>query len=218
VTLTLLIATAATVASAAGGSRAPSPTPSASRTPSEEAAEHYNRGLALRDKAWKLEEKAEATDDEGERAKLVSKAGKQYAKAIREFDMATRKDPGLYQAYSSLGYALRKTGDYDASLKAYDRALVIAPGYAEAIEYRAEAYLGLNRLEEAKRAYIELFGRDRARADDLMRAMQVWLDDRRSAPGEVDGATLDAFSAWLADREEIAGQTASISELKRHRW
>ena len=70
---------------------------------------------------------------------------------------AIANNPQLHEAYSSLGYALRKTGRFDESIEAYNRALQLNPSYSEAIEYRAEAYLALGRLDEVKAAYMELF-------------------------------------------------------------
>ena len=73
----------------------------------------------------------------------------------------------MFQAWGSLGYAYRVTGNYPASLEAYAKALEIQPAYTPAIEYRAEAYLGLGRLDEVKSAYMTLFNSDRKRADEL---------------------------------------------------
>ncbi len=103
-------------------------------------------------------------------------------------------------------------------MQAYDYALSLEPSYAEAIEYRAEAYLGLNRIEEAKQAYVELFGHDRAKADELLDAMKQWVQKRREQPDGLDGAVVDGFAGWVSEREEIAGQTASVSQLKEHSW
>ena len=68
-------------------------------------------------------------------------------------------------------------------MAAYNQALEIQPDYAEAIEYRAEAFLGLNRLDEVKEAYMQLFREDRERADELMSAMQQWVDQRQTRRG-----------------------------------
>ena len=66
----------------------------------------------------------------------------------------------MYQAWNYVGYTNRKLGNYDDALAAYDRALSSSsPDYAEAIEYRGHAYLGLNRLSEAKEAYLALVRR-----------------------------------------------------------
>ena len=162
----LVLGLVAPVALASGGTRAPSRTPAAPETPRDpiaEAAQHYDTGLRNRDKAWKLEEQLAAAPEE-DRAKLEKKIGKQYKRATGEFRLATSKNPQMFEAWSDLGYVLRKTGKYDDALVAYGNSLSLAPGYGKAIEYRAVAYLGLNRLDEAKESYIQLFGSDREEA------------------------------------------------------
>ena len=198
--------------SAAGGSSAPSD------DPQQEAAAAYNRGLRHRDKAWELEKKLETKSIEADRAKLETKIGKEYEKAIKSFRAATEANPQMYQAYSSMGYALRKTGDYTSSLAAYNRALELEPSYSEAIEYRGEAFLGLNHIEDAKEAYLELFRSDRARADELMAAMKTWVEQRTGQPSVVDPDKLQQFSAWVEERAAIAAQTASLVESSDRAW
>lgn len=202
----------------AAGSRpttnAPPVTPEV-KTPEEEAKDAYNQGLKLRDKAWALEDKAEAAGTDAERQKHLGKAQKHYTKSIRLFETATRKVPTFHQAFSSLGYALRKTGEFERSLEAYDQALKLAPFYGEAIEYRAEAYLGLDRLDEAKEAYMQLFSSNRDLADQLMVAMRRWLEKRRAEPGGVSSETIESFAAWVAERSELAEQTARLWQAAR---
>jgi tetratricopeptide (TPR) repeat protein len=216
--LSTVLVLAVGIAWAARGSSAPSTSTAPAKTPQQEANDHYNYGLTHRDKAWKLEKKLDAAENEKQRQKLEQKIAKRYKRAIEEFTAATRKNSQMFQAYSSLGYALRKTGRFDQSLSAYDRALAISPGYAEAIEYRAEAYLGLNEVEQAKKAYIELMGSDRARADELLEAMKGWIARQRADPGTVDAETVDGFAGWVEEREEIASQTTTVSGLKEHGW
>ena len=50
------------------------------------------------------------------------KAQQAFEKAIVQFREATAKYPRYYQAYSDLGFALRKTGDHTGALEAYDHA------------------------------------------------------------------------------------------------
>ncbi len=211
---------APTPAEAAGSQPSPLPQapPAATKTPEEAGKSAYNQGLKYRDKAWALEDKAEAAGSDAEREKLLAKAKKQHEKSIPLFKNATERIPTFHQAFSSLGYALRKTGDYEASLEAYDQALALAPLYGEAIEYRAEAYLGLGRLDEVKDAYMHLFNSDRALADQLMEAMEAWVEERRTDPAGIAPETVDAFAAWLEERGELAEQTARLSEAAATPW
>lgn len=189
---------------AAGGSSTPPST-----NPADTATAAYERGLKARDKAWELEKEMQSAAP-ADRERMAAKIDKQYEKAARAFRSATEDNPRMYQAFSSLGYALRKTGDYDGSLAAYNQALDINPGYVEAIEYRAEAYLGLGRLDEVKDAYLQLFRDDRERADELMAAMQTWVEERNDDPGTLDPSTVQEFTAWVEERAEVAGNTASL--------
>src|SRR3989441_10813805 len=210
---------------ASGGSPMPVPsspgmTSSSPRlTPEQQAAQKYNDGLKHKDKADALAREAEGqTSDAKRRAKLEASARKEYDKALKEFHAATEKNPVMFQAHGGLGYVYRRTGDYAAALKAYDRALELEPRYTPAIEYRAEAYLGVNRLEDAKTAYMTLFNADRARADELAAAMKGWLEKRRQDAGGLAPEAIGAFAQWLSHRQEIAGRTSALIPPKEPRW
>jgi tetratricopeptide (TPR) repeat protein len=174
-------------------------------------------GLEARDKAWELEKKAAAAEG-AEADKLLKKAQKEFERAVKFQRNAVTANPRMHQAHSSLGYALRKTGDYDASIAAYDRALAISPGYTEAIEYRAEAYLALNRLEDAKQAYMVLIQNDQARADELMSAMKKWLAQNEAGSNAVSASDLEAFASWVEERADIAGQAAMLGSMPLRDW
>ena len=201
-----------------GGSSASGPSPRRVKSPEEIAESRYNAGLKRRDKAWKYEAKAEKANSEKKRGKLEAKAQKQYRKAIKYFRKALEKNSLLYQAHSSLGYALRRTGQYEAALQAYDEALYLQPAYSEAIEYRAEAYLGLDRLADVKGAYVQLFRLDRDRAEELMLAMQTFLERRENEPNGLAPEALAEFASWVRERQEIAQQAARLSEAEPRRW
>lgn len=203
---TLIVAGAVSALHAAGSSRQepqPQPQPPQQRDPGEQARLDFNRALDYRDGAWELEAKAAEKPDKAE--KLLAKAEKKYHKMEAALREAIANDPQLHQAYSSLGYALRKTGRFDESVEAYDRALQLEPSYAEAIEYRAEAYLALGRLAEVQDAYMELFRIDREHADELMAAAQKWL------ASEPEGEGIDEFAAWVEERAQVASETAMLS-------
>lgn len=204
-------------AQAAGGAPATPSIPEAPESPEQNAEMHYNRGLEARDKAWELEK--EAAEAEGAKAeKLMKKARKEFEKAVKFQRNAITANSRMYQAHSSLGYALRKLGEFEASIEAYNEALSIEPGYTEAIEYRAEAYLALNRLEEAKEAYLLLVRNDQARADELMTAMKKWLEANEAGDSSVSAAELEAFASWVEERAEVAGHLAMSAPTSSRDW
>ena len=212
-TTLLLVAFASTTVPATGSSGVPQ----GAGTVGDSAGSAYARGLKSRDKAWELTKKLETATD-AERAKLEGKIAKEYDKAIRAYRTALKAKPEMHEAHTSLGYALRKTGQYEESLVAYNRALELRPGYPEAIEYRAEAYLGLNRLEEAKEAYMLLFRADRARADELMAAMSQWVIERSENPEQVSTAQVEEFAGWVRERGGLAKQTAALGGAPSSSW
>ena len=209
---------------ASGGSHMPpsggsSSMPSAPRkTPEQQAVDYYNAGIKFRDKALGFQKEAAQATSEKDRAKLEERARKQFEKAIPQFRSATEKNPRFHEAYSDLGFALRKTGDYAAALETYDHAIALMPTYTPAIEYRAEAYLGLDRVEDAKKAYMALFTSDRGRADELLAAMKGWVEKRRADPGTLTPDAVQEFSGWVTLRDESAKQTPTVSELQQRKW
>jgi tetratricopeptide (TPR) repeat protein len=214
-TLLVLAASGGPTVRASGSKPVETPRPTTTAeavTPEQQAAEAYNEGLAYRDEAWKLTDKLEkaAPDD---RTKLEGKIRRAYEGSIRSFESAVQHNPRMHQAYSSLGYAYRKTGNYTAALAAYDKALAIAPDYLEAVEYRGEAYLGLGRLDDAKAAWETLRPKNPQLASDLLQGMRTWIAKGRGAPGNVDVGTLDALERWVDERQ--AGQPAPSAAALR---
>lgn len=221
-TLSLLLSPAAllllpAVMHASSSGRMPS-APVQPANPKQEAISLYNDGISYRDKAAKLEKEAADEADSGKKLKLQAKAKEKHEDAIKKFDQATKKDPAMYAAWGSLGYSYRKTGNYPASLDAYGKALEIQPDYSPAIEYRAEAYLAMDRLDDVKSAYMTLFNADRPRADELAAAIEKWLEAKRSNPAGLDPARLDEFSKWAAERKQLASQVSSVTRPKNERW
>lgn len=157
-----------------------------------------NSGLSRLEKADRLE------------IKNPTLARKEYAAALKDFQTAASAKPDNYRAHNGAGYALRKLGDYDRALQSYERALTLAPASTEAIEYRGEAYLGLNRLEDAKQAYMHLFVHDRGASTELMKAMRAWIENQRAQPGVVDPAAVAAFDAWVRERDMLASSVGNL--------
>jgi len=211
--MTVLLAVACTAFGAGGGEMPSRPMGGSSHapTPQEQAQSSYNAGVRDVEKADELAAGAARQEDAARQAKALGKAKDKYSSALKKFAHATDLDASMYQAWNYVGYTNRKLGDYEAALTAYDRALRLKPDYAEAIEYRGHAYLGLNRLGEAKDAYLALFSGNRKLAAQLLAAMQAWVGDHRANPAGVDGSSLDAFASWVSERSTIASQTAGLT-------
>ncbi|MGZ5475915.1 MAG: tetratricopeptide repeat protein [Thermoanaerobaculia bacterium] len=208
----LLIVVFAPALFASGGGSMSSPPPSVqSRSPHDQAVDDYNGGERRLEKLTKMHEEMRAQTDPQRAAALQKKITRGLEAAQGDFERAIKNDPNLFQAYSELGFTLRKLGKYNESLDAYNKALEIQPGFSPAVEYRAEAYLGLNQLDEVKKAYTELFAGDRPRADILMVSMKSWINDRRTNANGLDTQNLDEFSKWVDQRQTIAGQTSSLT-------
>ena len=176
-----------------GGMSTPTPMPSV-QTPRDRARDAYNAGT---------HEVKQADKAQGSAAQDL------YASALGKFKQAVTQDPALQEAWNYVGYTSRKLGNYDDALAAYDKALSLKPGYPDAIEYRGEAYLGVNRIPDAQQAYLDLYAGNRALAAKLLVAMKSWLAAQRANPS--GGTSLDDFDKWIQERAQIAGQTAALT-------
>ncbi|HEX8154044.1 MAG TPA: tetratricopeptide repeat protein [Thermoanaerobaculia bacterium] len=201
--------------------RTPTPSPSAaSLSPQQVAAEEFRDGARQLDRAAKLHEELQAATDPKKREGVQKKLNKTLENAARSFQKAALNEPKMVQAYSELGFALRKLGRYDESLAAYEKALSIVPNFSPAIEYRAEAHLGLNRVKEAKDAYLLLFSGDRPRADLLFAAMKRWVAERTADPAGADPAQVTALAKFVDERAAIHAQTspATVASGDMRSW
>ena len=193
------------------------PAPSSSdpnATPEMRAGSAFNSGVKHLNNGDKAELKA-ASAKGADADKAMKQARDEYLKALKDFQKAVELSPKMDRAYNGLGYAYRKTGDYAKALEHYDLALQISPDFADAIEYRGEAYLGLNRTDDAKQAYLKLFASDRARAEILMKAMKAWVEKRHADPAGVDPVVLTAFEGWLNERADLGERTIDMARVSR---
>jgi tetratricopeptide (TPR) repeat protein len=164
--------------------------------PSAQDTATYNDALALMKKGDDLGAQDGARDAYGSaRVKLQSLIG---------------RSPQFAEAWNALGYTQRKLGSYDDSLASYAKALELKPGYPEALEYRGEAYLRLNRIADAKQAYLDLFAGNRKIAATLLQSMQEWLKAQQGAHG-VDASVVTDLQQWVQERSRIATQTAALT-------
>jgi tetratricopeptide (TPR) repeat protein len=170
----------------------------AKKSPEAVATEALNSGLKRLEQADRLE------------LKNPKQARKEYEAALKDFQAAATAAPDNYRAHNGAGYSLRKLGQHARALESYERALKLAPTSSEAIEYRAEAFLGLNRLDDTKQAYMHLFVHDRSASHVLMKAMKAWVEKHRAQPAGVDPAAVDAFATWVGERDTLASSVGNL--------
>ena len=182
-----------------------------SRSPEQLAIADYNSGVRELGKAKNHEADAAKAATDEKKARALEKAHKAYGNALDQFERAADENPATYQAWNYVGFCQRHLGDYEAALTAYSHALEVNPAYAEAVEYRAEAFLGLNRIEDAKSDYMRLFRDVRPLADELMAAMHRWVEDHQHDSKGVSSEDLASFAKWVDERTAVAQQTASLT-------
>jgi tetratricopeptide (TPR) repeat protein len=187
------------------------PGTSGASRPEDLAKAAYNSGVHEIKKAQDSDADAAKAATPEKSAKALNKAHSYYQKAAQDFIEAVGQQPTMYQAWNYLGFANRHLGNYDDALSAYAKALDLNPNYPDAVEYRGEAYLGLNKIEPAKEAYMSLFRDSRKLADELMVAMRHWTESRRKDAQGVASEDIEAFARWVDERSSIAAQTASLA-------
>ncbi len=197
-----------------GGISAPSPT-TQPKTPEQISAGHYRAGVRHKERALREEKRAAESDRARTRERSLAKAQREYGKAIDRLGKAIQAQANNYEAANELGFVLRKTGDFNNALAAYDRALTIKADYYPAVEYRGEALLHLGRYSEAKVAYMILFNNDAELANVLMAAMNRWAEDNADAELSDDA---QAFRDWVIKRRTLAQLTQAFTADAERTW
>jgi tetratricopeptide (TPR) repeat protein len=102
--------------------------------------------------------------------------------------------PWHADAYNRTGFAYRKLGDYDRALVFYEQALDLDPHHRGALEYLGEAYLELDRPDDAQALLERLATECRrvAAGDDWQSGCEEWEDLH------------EAYDAWRAAHSPAA--------------
>ena len=187
-----------------------SPQPSTEK-PDAAAKKAFNAGVKSLNRAREFEEVAAKAANPDKKAGAMEKVGDAYNKALDQFTEALSNKGDMVEAWNYAGFVHLRLGAYNESIDDYNHTLALKPDLLEAIENRAEAYMAVDRLDEAKAAYMDLFNHARPLADHLMVAMQKWLETHRAAANGMRAADIDSFGKWLLERDGIAKQTASAS-------
>jgi tetratricopeptide (TPR) repeat protein len=179
--------------------------------PDAAAKKAFNAGVKSLNKAREYEEVAAKATNPDKKGAAMDKVSDAYGKALDQFTEALRNKGDMFEAWNHVGYIHLRLGAFGESIDDYNHTLALKPDLLEAIEHRAEAYMAVDRLDDAKSAYMNLFNHARPLADRLMATMQTWLESHRAAANGMRAADIDSFGKWLQEREGIAKQTASAS-------
>ena len=87
------------------------------------------------------------------------------------------------------------------------------PRYPEAIEYRAETYLAMGRIDDMRSAYKRLLSLDEATAAKMVEAIRTFI---ANPPENYPETTLSTLAAWVEERSTLARVTGS--EGSRDNW
>lgn len=178
--------------------------------PDAAAGKAYKAGMKSLNKARDFEAAAANAINADKRNAALEKKNDAYGRALDQFTEALSNKGDMFEAWNNVGYIHLRLGAYAESIDDYNHTLALKPDLLEAIEHRAEAYVAVDRLDEAKVAYMNLFNHDRKLADQLMVPMQQWLLEHRSNARGMRLADVEAFDSWLKERDGIAKQTASL--------
>jgi tetratricopeptide (TPR) repeat protein len=177
--------------------------------PDKEAAKALAAGVKSLEKAKELEASIAAAGSNAEkRAKLLEKLSDTYNKALDQFTEALVNNSELFEAWNDVGYVHLKLGAYREAVDDYDHALKLKPDSLAAEEHRAEAYLAIDRLEDAKVAYMDLYNHAPPLAEQLMAAMQQWSKEHRTEARGMRPQDIESFDHWVLERDRIAREAS----------
>jgi tetratricopeptide (TPR) repeat protein len=179
--------------------------------PDAAAKKAFNAGVKSLNRARELEEVAAKATNPDKKAGAMDKVGDAYNRALDQFTEALSNQGDMVDAWNYAGYVHLRLGAYSESIDDYNHTLALKPDLLDAVEHRAEAYMAVDRLDDAKAAYMTLFNHSRPLADRLMASMQKWLESHRAAANGMRASDIDSFDKWLQERDGIA-KSASISQ------
>lgn len=161
----------------------------------------YSTGVRELKKAKKLQEKADQSSDPEEKARTADKARQALESADKAFREALSYNAGLIEAYAGLGTTLRLLGKNEDALQIHAMALRREPEDLENFAGWTESLLALNMLGNATATYTDYVQSNPARAEILMTAIENWLADRATDPGEIDPADVQRLADWVAQQK-----------------
>jgi hypothetical protein len=187
------------------------PPSTATEKPDAAAKKAFKAGVKSLNRAREFQEVADKATNPDKKADALDKVNDAYGKALDQFTDALSNKGDMVEAWNYAAYVHLRLGAYNEAIDDYNHTLSIKPELFEAIEGRAEAFVGTDRLDQAKAAYMDLFNHAPVLADQLMAVMQKWLQSHHEAANGMRSADIDSFGKWLQERDGIAKQAAVSS-------
>ena len=188
--LVFIAATASASGSAPSSPSRSAPPPNEAPATDEKQTPDSTRAKATRAAAEDLYAKGYAEAQEGKQLKKDGKTGdakKKFGKAIKKFEGAVERDAAYYEAWNMIGYCSRNLGDLKRAFSAYEKCLSIKPDYAEAHEYRGEAYIQSGDLAKAKVELAWLRANDSDEAGELAEKIDEAVNKGAGGKGSEGG-------------------------------
>ncbi|MGB6308957.1 MAG: tetratricopeptide repeat protein, partial [Steroidobacteraceae bacterium] len=139
----------------AGQSGDESPPSAPDIKPDIAAKKAFKAGVKSLDKAREYEEVAAKAPNADKKAAALDKVSDAYGKALDQFTEALSNKGDMYEAWNNVGYIHLRLGAFNESIDDYNHTLALKPELLEAIEHRAEAFMAVDRLDDAKASYMD---------------------------------------------------------------
>src|ERR1700682_4146899 len=124
--------------------------------PDAAAKKAFNSGVKSLNRAREFEEVAAKATNPDKKANAMDKVGDAYGRALDQFTEALSNQGDMVEAWNYAGYVHLRLGAYSESIDDYNHTLALKPDLLEAVEHRGEAYMAVDRLEDAKAAALDL--------------------------------------------------------------
>lgn len=167
----------------------------------QEARMQYSSGARELNKALKLRQKAAKMTDPEARARTLERAQGALDSADKAFRETLSYDADLIEAYAGLGTVLRLQGKPQDALQVHAMALRKAPNDLENFTGWTDSLMALNMLGNATTAYTDYAQSNPQRAEILMTAIEKWLADKKTDPGDLDPGDVQRLADWVEQQK-----------------
>jgi tetratricopeptide (TPR) repeat protein len=179
--------------------------------PDAVADKAFKYGIKALNKAKEYAATAAAnSQNPDKKAAALEKESDSYTRALDAFTEVLRNKGDMVEAWNYVGFVHLQLGAYAEAVDDYNHTLQLQPELLPAIEGRAEAYMAVDRLDDAKSSYMDLFTHDPKLADQLMAVMQQWVVAHRADANGMRASAIDSFGKWVEERDGIAKQAATL--------